>query len=163
MSTRRSWIASAALVALAVPACQPAAPAALSDADKAAIAQTMNDALAIGNQQPVDWNAYVQAYYTSDAIVMPPNSEAVQGHEALVAMFGMYPPLSDVRFVQREVDGVGGWAWVYGTYSFNMTLPDVPTAVPDSGKFVEIWKKQADGSWRVYRDIFNTSLPAPTP
>lgn len=30
----------------------------------------------------------------------------------------------------------------------------------DQGKFVDVWKKQADGSWKAVIDIFNSDLPA---
>lgn len=159
----RKWISGTALLAAATAACQPAPSAGLSDADRSAIEQTMNDALAIFNQQPVDVNAYVQAYYTTDATVMPNGMEAVQGHEAIAAMLSGYPPLSNIRFVQREVNGVGEWAWVWGTYSFDMMMPDMSEPVPDAGKYVEIWRKQADGSWRVHWDIFNSDMAPPAP
>ena len=32
--------------------------------------------------------------------------------------------------------------------------------IKDHGKFVEIWKKQADGSWKCAVDMFNSDLPA---
>ena len=35
-------------------------------------------------------------------------------------------------------------------------------AVTDDGKYLTIWKKEADGSWRVLFDMFNTSRPAAT-
>ena len=35
--------------------------------------------------------------------------------------------------------------------------------VADRGKFVEVWKKQADGKWKVVADIFNSDLPAAPP
>jgi ketosteroid isomerase-like protein len=33
--------------------------------------------------------------------------------------------------------------------------------VEDRGKYLEIWKRQADGSWKVALDIFNSDLPLP--
>jgi ketosteroid isomerase-like protein len=43
-----------------------------------------------------------------------------------------------------------------------LTTPD-PAGKPvtDRGKYVTIWKKQADGSWKVIADIFNSDLPMP--
>jgi hypothetical protein len=31
----------------------------------------------------------------------------------------------------------------------------------DTGKFVEVWKKQSDGKWKCTVDIFNSDLPLP--
>jgi ketosteroid isomerase-like protein len=41
-----------------------------------------------------------------------------------------------------------------------MTFND-PTGktVSDKGKYVTVWKKQKDGSWKVLLDVFNTDLP----
>jgi ketosteroid isomerase-like protein len=36
----------------------------------------------------------------------------------------------------------------------------------DRGKYLAVWKKQADGSWKCVADMFNTDLPpasAPPP
>src|SRR6266550_3141383 len=33
----------------------------------------------------------------------------------------------------------------------------------DRGKYVAVWKKQADGNWKVALDIWNTDLPLPAP
>jgi hypothetical protein len=38
--------------------------------------------------------------------------------------------------------------------------------VSDTGKSVEVWKKQADGKWKTVADIFNSDMPvvqAPAP
>ena len=31
----------------------------------------------------------------------------------------------------------------------------------DKGTFVDVWKKQADGSWKAIVDTFNSDMPAP--
>lgn len=31
----------------------------------------------------------------------------------------------------------------------------------DKGKYVVVWRNE-NGSWKIFRDIFNTNLPAPT-
>jgi ketosteroid isomerase-like protein len=45
-----------------------------------------------------------------------------------------------------------------------VTLND-PTGKPvnDRGKFLEVWKKQADGKWKCTMDIWNSDLPASAP
>ena len=44
-----------------------------------------------------------------------------------------------------------------------LTLPGATEPINDTGKYIEIWRKQADGSWRVIRDIFNSDLPVAAP
>jgi ketosteroid isomerase-like protein len=31
----------------------------------------------------------------------------------------------------------------------------------DRGKYIEVWRRQTDGSWLIADDIFNSSEPAP--
>jgi len=66
--------------------------------------------------------------------------------------------------IQSRIVEIGGGynvAFVHGKY--NAIL--VPEGV-DSGKYVEIWRRQSDGSWKMAIDIFNSDLPpahAPEP
>jgi ketosteroid isomerase-like protein len=32
-------------------------------------------------------------------------------------------------------------------------------AASDHGKYVTVWKKQSDGTWKVLLDVFNTDVP----
>jgi ketosteroid isomerase-like protein len=41
------------------------------------------------------------------------------------------------------------------------TMPD-STKVPDTGKFMDIRRRQADGRWLFTHDIFNSDIPLPT-
>jgi ketosteroid isomerase-like protein len=33
------------------------------------------------------------------------------------------------------------------------------TSVNDRGKYLEVWKKQADGTWKCVMDMWNSDLP----
>jgi ketosteroid isomerase-like protein len=50
-------------------------------------------------------------------------------------------------------------AYVRGTYDMKIAMSDTMT-VSDRGKFLEIRKRQPDGSWLIHRDIFNSDLAA---
>jgi ketosteroid isomerase-like protein len=39
-----------------------------------------------------------------------------------------------------------------------LTPPGAPGPVNDRGKYMVVWKRQADGSWKIHRDMFNTNL-----
>jgi ketosteroid isomerase-like protein len=44
---------------------------------------------------------------------------------------------------------------------YHLTIDDAQGGpVTDTGKFVVVWRKQPDGSWRVLADIFNSDIPA---
>ncbi len=59
-----------------------------------------------------------------------------------------------------EIAGRGDLAYVRGTYKLKIVL-EGHDPIPDTGKYIEIRKKQADGSWLLYRDIFNSDVPLP--
>jgi ketosteroid isomerase-like protein len=40
-----------------------------------------------------------------------------------------------------------------------ITPEGVPEPIHDQGKFIEIHRRQSDGSWLIMMDIFNTDLP----
>jgi mannose-6-phosphate isomerase-like protein (cupin superfamily) len=53
---------------------------------------------------------------------------------------------------KAEISGSGDVGYTAGTYQIG----------PEKGKYITVWKKQADGSWKVTEDIFNgDAAPAP--
>ena len=102
-------------------------------------------------------------YYADDAIVMPSNSPALTGEQAIRAMWqGMLgaPNFSGGWTATKvEVAGSGDMAYVTGTYEMSETGAD-GKPMTDKGKYLEVWRKQPDGSWKCVADMFNTNLPA---
>jgi len=158
-NTMRVLVVATPLILMTLAACQPApppGPAMLSDADKAGIEETTR---AFGKAfEAKDW-AGVAATYTEDAILLPPNAAAVKGRAAIQEFLGSFPPASNFQIKTVEVDGRGDLAYVYGTYSMTIT-PEGADPVEESGKYLEIRQKQADGSWLLHRDMFSSNMPA---
>ncbi|HET9275536.1 MAG TPA: DUF4440 domain-containing protein [Gemmatimonadales bacterium] len=155
------WVACAVVIA----GCQPVAPAGLADADRRMISQMADSAATKFNAAAAskDWTSYTNTYYADDAIILPANGVTVSGRDAITQMLASYPPMSNVRFSIDEVEGAGDLAYARGTYEMDVAVPGAPAPVHDKGKFIEIWKKQSDGSWKVARDIFNSDLPMESP
>jgi len=57
----------------------------------------------------------------------------------------------------------GELGYLYGTYELSIKDPKGGAPVHDTGKLVEIWKKQADGNWKCIVDTYNSDLPVPVP
>ena len=147
------------IVSAAVVACQPGAGR-LSDQDQTAIRKVVDDAAKIATAPKADNAAYVKLYYAEDATVLPANMPPVKGQAAILAMFESLPPLADFRPEIVDLDGRGDLAYVRGNYTMTMTPPGAP-AVTDKGKYVEVWKKQADGAWKVNYDSWSSDSPMP--
>jgi ketosteroid isomerase-like protein len=141
--------------------CQPAPTPGLSAADQKAIRQTVDQAIKIATTS-ADWSAYTKLYYANDAIVNAANAPAIKGHDAIIAFLKGFPPSTDFKVEILQVDGAGNIAYVYGTYTMVFTVPGGKPET-DKGKYVEVWKRQADGSWKVILDTSNSDLPLPTP
>ena len=94
---------------------------------------------------------------------MPPNQPMVQGSEAILAWMEAFPPLTEFDLIAVEIDGYGDLAYVRGTGTMTMTPEGAPEPIKDTVKFIEIRRKQDDGSWLIAIDIFNSDLPLPAP
>jgi|SRR6267142_5359068 ketosteroid isomerase-like protein len=156
MSTRVLMLCALSLVTLPLTACQAPAPAGLSDADKTALRQ--NDETFASSANAKNFAA-AAALYMDDASLLLPNAPAVQGRQQIQKWMSDNPPLSDFKIEPVDIDGRGDLAYVRGNYALTMTPPS-GAAVHDRGKFIEIWRRQPDGSWKIRWDIFNSDLAA---
>ena len=101
------------------------------------------------------------AFYSDDAVVMPPNAERATTKEAIRKVWKDI--LTDAKVSWKvskiEVAKSGDIGFVSGTYE--VTMNDVVTGKPvnDHGKYLEVWEKQADGSWKCGADIWNSDIP----
>ncbi len=59
-----------------------------------------------------------------------------------------------------DVGGSGDTAYEIGKYSLTIQA-EGQAAMADSGKYVVVWKRQADGTWKLHVDIWNSSMPLP--
>jgi len=97
----------------------------------------------------------LEGIYTEDAVIMPPGHDSVTGLREIENFLGSFPPLTKFENVVDEVDGTGDMAYVRG--HFRMVMVPEPGADPveEFGQYLEIRRKQPDGSWPLSHDIFN--------
>jgi ketosteroid isomerase-like protein len=144
----------ASLFVLTIASCGKSAQP-LTAADRAGI-ESATQGFATGAKAG-DWNA-VGATYAEDAILLPPNTPAVTGRAAIIQHFSSLPPVTDMTITNIEVEGSDGIAYTRGTYQLAMGMAgQAPMA--DAGKFLAIFRKQADGSWLLFRDMFSSDAP----
>ncbi len=101
--------------------------------------------------------AGLAALYTADGQLLPTNSDVVAGSAAIQTFWqgAIDMGLSTATLETLEVEDCGDTAVEVGRY----TLKTGDESVADSGKYIVIWKNQG-GTWKLHRDIWNTSLPA---
>lgn len=107
--------------------------------------------------------AAASAMYANDAILLPANNKVAKGRNAVdkttAAMLRTAKVIA-VTFKTTDLVVTGDFAIETGAY--DMTVQGPPpkgTPVRDVGKYVTIWKRQSDGSWKIFRDIANTDQP----
>jgi len=102
------------------------------------------------------------AFYADDALVMPPNVERATTKEAIRKVWKDLLTDAQVSWkaTKVEVAKSGDIGFISGTYEVAMN--DVVTGKPvkDRGKYLEVWEKHADGSWKCAADIWNSDIPA---
>ena len=126
--------------------------------------------------EPPDFAAFNEAYdaatnaadaeaygmlYAEDAISMPPNAMPLVGRAAIVAdaveNWEEMTPSLESRSEGNYM--MGDLAVEYGTYRFSGTSKESGAVMTVEGKYVAVFKKQADGSWQIIRDIWNSNGP----
>ena len=103
------------------------------------------------------------AYYADDAVLLPPNEALVSGKQALRASWAaLLNPNIVLSWHATKVDVAqsGDLAYLVGTYDLS-TKDAQGKPVADHGKIIEVFRKQADGTWKTVADMYNSDLPAP--
>jgi uncharacterized protein (TIGR02246 family) len=114
--------------------------------------KTFMDAFARGDA------AAMAALYTGGGRLLPPNSDVVAGRDAIRDFWKgvMDLGLTEATLETVEVERTGDTALEVGQY----TLRGANGQVADTGKYMVAWKAEG-GSWRLHRDIWNSSRPVP--
>ncbi len=106
------------------------------------------------------------AFYSNDAVVLPPNEKLAANRDGIrksvAGLLGLPGLKISWRPAKIEVAASGDLGYLYGAYQLSMDGPK-GKPVTDQGKILEIWKKQADGSWKCIVDTWNSDLPAAPP
>ncbi len=161
-----------ALIALAAVACSP--KAADTGADTAARQMSPANARA-AVQLAIDSaltrfrdglltadTAKMRSVYAADAMVFLPNVPLARGHAGINQLnAGMLAAFTftAANFQTTNLILTGDYAIETGTYAMTMK-PKSGASIADVGKYLSVWQKQSDGSWKMVRDISNSDKPA---
>lgn len=103
---------------------------------------------------------FVGALYAEDALLMPPNMEMIRGREGTTGFWdgAIKMGVRDAVLTTVELRHEGHTVEEVGRYLLRIH-PEGQEPFEDRGKYVVLWKQDADGVWRLHRDIWNSSLP----
>lgn len=92
-------------------------------------------------------------------VQMPPGSPPNVGLE-MIRNHADIAPSDDaiaMHIDAQEITILGDWAYSRGLYTVDVTPAAGGAAQHVDGKFMTILRRQEDGSWKIYRDIFNSN------
>jgi uncharacterized protein (TIGR02246 family) len=105
----------------------------------------------------------IGVFYTDDTSALMPNAPVLNGVAAIKA--ALKPMVEDKNFAitfaatKVEVSKASDIAYSQGAYSMTLTDPKTKKAVTEKGKYITVYKKQADGSWKPAADMINGDGP----
>ena len=147
----------ATLLVLAISGCAPQVDV---EAEEAAI-RDLNDVQWLNAAQAKDVDT-VLSFFADDASRFPPNAPIVTGKEAIRARVSEEYSGQDFAIswqtTKVEVSRSGDLAYSHGTSEVTVNDPE-GNPVTDKEKWVVVWKKQPDGSWKAVLDIWNSDGP----
>lgn len=100
------------------------------------------------------------SFFADDATVMMPNEPVFRGMDSIKAVLlpMMQDPNFSLTFTTDKVEVSGALGYTQGALSHASTARD-GKPFTDTGKYLTVWKKQQDGSWKAVEEIFNSDLP----
>ena len=103
----------------------------------------------------------VAAMYDTGAVVLAPNAPPMRGRQNIEALWNgaRQQGYKTLSLTVNSVEVIGSHAIELGSYTL-VIQPQGQSETTDRGKYMVLWKRQSDGTWKLYRDMFNTSMPA---
>jgi uncharacterized protein (TIGR02246 family) len=151
IATTLAWLGSA---------CQPQATPPDLEAIKGALATADRQYVETTTAKNLD--AFV-GFYAADGAMYPPGAPVAIGHEAIRAVANSF--FQDSAFTGTfhpgtvEVSADGTMGYTFSTADLTITGPD-GKPMQERVRDFHLWRRQADGSWKIVLDIWNAEPPA---
>jgi ketosteroid isomerase-like protein len=106
------------------------------------------------------------AFYVDDASILSPNMPILTGKQPIKDELKsiLADPLFSLTLLPTrvEVSKSGDLAFTQGPYKF--AFSDFRgNKFEDEGKYLTVWRKLPDGTWKIVEDTMNSDLPLPPP
>lgn len=101
------------------------------------------------------------SYYTEDAVLYPPGEAPVRGREAIEAYWRAAIESGGVRDASVETIDArssGDLGYEIGSFTLTANGPD-GKPITDRGRYVELLRREADGSWYSTMGMWNAPPP----
>ena len=163
MTCVRAFLFAAAATAAIIGCAPPAAKPVDTSADVAALKKMQDRELVAVSSGNVDT---ALTPYAADIVMMPPGEPAITGTDALRKWFeAFYKDASaSGEYTSADVQVAGDWAVVRYAANLTFTPKKGGKSTTDKIKGIHIFRRQADGGWKIAQDTWNSDgAPPPEP
>ncbi|AOW19301.1 TonB family protein [Urechidicola croceus] len=94
--------------------------------------------------------------FTTDAKIFAPNSDLVIGRDAISTINSERVNFGIKEFTEKSLYFYGNENYLIDEGNYYLRYGE--KNIIDQGKYITIWKKE-DGDWKIFSNIWNTSLP----
>ena len=146
----------ALLIALLLSACATGGASRAGDtaADSTAVREALEAYLTAARANNV---AGLQAVWADDGVYLNAGMPTLRGRKAIDSLIQAFHAVMDVKQIAVQVEELtvsGDLAYMWGTYSETVVLAADSTQTMQ-GRYLFVWRRQADGSWRIARAAGN--------
>ena len=106
----------------------------------------------------------IVAFYADDAVLMPTAEPLISGKAAIANEWEHILAIPDMqntsKLIRLEASSANDLAYTMGSYQSRMMGED-GEMVSEPGKWLSVWRRHPDGTWRIIVDTYNTDIPPP--
>jgi len=97
------------------------------------------------------------ALFTDDAVRMPNNAPIMVGKNEIRSRREESFANNSFKYtsIVEDIKVSGDWAVLRGNYTIVITPKEGGADVTDVGKWIVVYQRQSDGSWKIYSEMWN--------
>ncbi len=101
--------------------------------------------------------------FADDLVILSPNAAELSGADRIAAAIRAFHEAFTVQveYTSQEIAAFGDWGFDRGTEHFTLTPKSGGAPISVNGKYLWLYGRQPDGSWKQRRVMWNTSDPPP--
>jgi ketosteroid isomerase-like protein len=136
-------------------------PAVDVEADVEAIKDIIDNIMKTWNEG--DYEGYM-ALIDEEAMFLPPNAPTVSDTETIRSIYkNQFDSVDlDLTIINKEIHVFGDLAFSRDGWKGSLNPKDSSEPILFDNKIITIYKKQPDGSWKIWRAMFNSNTPLAT-
>ena len=129
-------------------------------ADRQAIAAVSAQFQAAENAGNVE---QMLSLFADDLVILSPNALELSGADRIAAAMRAFHEAFTVHveYASQEITAFGDWGFDRGTERFTLTPKGGGAPISVNGKYLWLYRRQSDGSWKQSRVMWNSSDPPP--